>query len=170
VGSARSLRQASQAASMIASTTLSRVRRRRKTTRLSSGVARAFSAVASNGLPAHCRTFLFGPSVTGWGFSSSAAAAPPGSGRPWLESRRRHVRPSRGPGAPSRRSAPRPIPCGSFFSAFQALLDDLRRTLTSEFEQAGVSGSAEERHVAVKDALDQARKTIAKKRSHRDPV
>src|SRR5215204_42227 len=33
-------------------------------------------------------------------------------------------------------------------------LDDLRRTLTSEFEQAGVSGSAEERHVAVEDALE----------------
>ena len=49
-------------------------------------------------------------------------------------------------------------------------LDDLRRTLTSEFEQAGVSGSAEERHVAVEDALDQTRKAIAKKRSHRDPV
>src|SRR5215204_961793 len=30
------------------------------------GAFRAFSAVASNGLPAHRRIFVFGPSVTGW--------------------------------------------------------------------------------------------------------
>jgi hypothetical protein len=45
-----------------------------------------------------------------------------------------------------------------------AALDDLRTTLHSDFEEAGVSGSAEERHVAVEDALDKARKALASSR------
>jgi hypothetical protein len=39
-------------------------------------------------------------------------------------------------------------------------LEALRETLASDLK-AGVSGSAEERHVAVEDALDQACRTVA---------
>ena len=42
-----------------------------------------------------------------------------------------------------------------------AALEDLRAALESGLGEAGASGSAEERHVAVEDALDQARKTLA---------
>jgi hypothetical protein len=41
------------------------------------------------------------------------------------------------------------------------LLRDLRTTLQSNFEEAGLAGSAEERHVAVEDAVDQARLALA---------
>lgn len=44
-----------------------------------------------------------------------------------------------------------------------AALEDLRVTLRRGFEKAGIAGSAEERHVALEDALDQARKTLASK-------
>jgi len=40
-------------------------------------------------------------------------------------------------------------------------LDDLRLTLAATFEQEGISGPAEERHVVVEDALDKARQAIA---------
>jgi len=40
---------------------------------------------------------------------------------------------------------------------------ELRATLESDFEKADIAGPAEERHVAVEDALDQARKTLAGK-------
>ena len=40
-------------------------------------------------------------------------------------------------------------------------LEDLRLTLAGTFEQEGISGSAEERHVVVEDALDKARQAIA---------
>jgi hypothetical protein len=42
-----------------------------------------------------------------------------------------------------------------------AALEDLRATLQSNVEAASVSGSAEERHVAVEDALDRARLALA---------
>ena len=45
-----------------------------------------------------------------------------------------------------------------------AALEDLRATLKSDIEQAGISGSAEERHVAVEDALDKARLALASTR------
>ena len=44
-----------------------------------------------------------------------------------------------------------------------AALEDLRATLESDFQKADIAGPAEERHVAVEDALDQARKTLAGK-------
>jgi hypothetical protein len=44
-----------------------------------------------------------------------------------------------------------------------AALEDLRATLESDFEKADIRGPAEERHVAVEDALDQARKALASK-------
>ena len=42
-----------------------------------------------------------------------------------------------------------------------AALEDLRAALQTDFEEVGLSGSAEERHVAVEDALDQARLALA---------
>ena len=44
-----------------------------------------------------------------------------------------------------------------------AALEDLRATLENVFEKADIAGPAEERHVAVEDPLDQARKTLASK-------
>ena len=46
-----------------------------------------------------------------------------------------------------------------------ATLEELRATLHRNFEEAGISGSAEERHVAVEDALDKARQALAMKDS-----
>jgi len=48
-----------------------------------------------------------------------------------------------------------------------AALEDLRATLESDFQKADIAGPAEERHVAVEDALDQARKTLAVSRHDR---
>ena len=42
-----------------------------------------------------------------------------------------------------------------------AALEDLRATLESDFQEARISGSAEERHVAVEDALAKARLALA---------
>jgi hypothetical protein len=41
-------------------------------------------------------------------------------------------------------------------------LNDLRLNLESRCESAGISGPAQDRHIAVEDAIDQARITLEK--------
>ena len=41
-----------------------------------------------------------------------------------------------------------------------AAMDDLRVELASRCREAGISGGAEERHVVVEDAIEQARSTL----------